>query len=315
MKLTPITVVLALAITLASCETTINPRLENSERILVIDAWVNQKMVRQEIKVTRSQPYFENTFPANVPGATVFVTDLTSGEIYPFQEGVNAYYWDPVVKPFGMIGNTYELTIIADGERFVAQSELRRVPPVEGIKFTYHEETLVIKQEHYMAEFIASDLPGLGDTYWIKAWKNGNFLNNPTELNVVYDAGFSAGQSVDGTSFIIPIRKNFINPLDKVPGKTNEFKPPYVVGDSVSVEIHSITPIAFDFLYGLYFQIGRTGGFSELFSMPLANVITNITPASETSTTPVAGFFNVAAVSGSGLKLTASVAEEAKRNR
>lgn len=303
------------ATVLAGCETTINPRLDNAERILVIDAWVNQKMERQEIKVTRSQPYFENTFPTKLPGATVFITDLTTGEVYNFQEGPSSYYWDPASNPFGEIGHTYQLVVIADGERFEAESELRRVPPVEGIKFTYDEEDLVIKQEHYKAEFIASDLPGAGDTYWIKAWKNGHFLNNPTELNVVYDAGFSAGQSVDGTSFIIPVRKNFLNPLDKVPGKPNEFKPPYLVGDSISVEIHSITPIAFDFLYGLYFQIGRTGGFSELFSMPLANVITNITPASKTSTTPVAGFFNVAAVSSSGLKLTSQLAEEAKKNR
>jgi hypothetical protein len=100
--------------------------------------------------------------------------------------------------------------------------------------------------------------------------------------------------------------------MDKVAGKENEFIPPYRVGDSLYVEIHSINPLAFDFLYGVYFQIARSGGFSELFAMPLTNSSTNIKSTNKNSITNVAGFFNVAAVSASGKRLTQQIANEAK---
>ncbi len=79
------------------------------------------------------------------------------------------------------------------------------------------------------------------------------------------------------------------------------------------VEIHSLDPSAYEFLYGVYFHTNRPGGFAELFSTPLANATTNVKSTDENSTTPVAGFFNVAAVSASGRRLTQEVAEEAKR--
>ena len=56
-----------------------------------------------------------------------------------------------------------------------------------------------------------TDLPGLGNTYWIKATKNGTLLNKPRELNLAYDAAFAKGSNFDGYTFIQPIR-NGINP-------------------------------------------------------------------------------------------------------
>ena len=102
--------------------------------------------------------------------------------------------------------------------------------------------------------------------------------------------------------------------LDKIEGKQNEFFPPYVVGDSLYVEIHSINPLAFDFLYGVYFQITRSGGFQELFAMPLTNSSTNLKSRDKNSITNVAGFFNVAAVSSRGRKLTQKMADAAKQS-
>jgi hypothetical protein len=170
-----------------------------------------------------------------------------------------------------------------------------------------------VNEDYFSAEFKALEPAGVGDTYWIKAWKNGHQLNKPGELNMTYDASFTPGQSVDGQQFIIPIRKDFINPLDKNPEKKNEMLPPYVVGDSVYVEIHSIDPMAYDFLFGVYFQITRPGGFAELFSMPLANATTNILNVNTNSTTVAAGFFNVSAISGRGQRLTPELALAARQ--
>jgi hypothetical protein len=304
---------IALAFALLGCETTIHPELEQAEKIIVVDAWVNQKMERQTISVTRSQSYFDNSTPVKISNAEVAVHDLTSGEVYLFEEGDDAYYWEPTSTPFGVIGHQYRLTVAVDGETFEAFSRLGRVPSIDSIEFAFNKKDLLVNQDYFTAEFKALEPAGVGDTYWIKAWKNGHHLNKPGELNMTYDASFTPGQSVDGQQFIIPIRKDFINPLDENPEKENEMLPPYEVGDSVYVEIHSIDPMAYEFLFGVYFHITRPGGFAELFSMPLANATTNILNQNKNSKTIAAGFFNVSAISGRGQRLTPELAETAKQ--
>lgn len=292
-----------------ACETEITPELKEAEEIMVIDAWVSQKMEKQEIRITRSQPYFDNSHPVMVSGLEVNVEDLNTGEIYNFQEGEGAYYWEPVDKPFGEIGHNYRLTVYADDELFEAEASLGRVPEVDSIVFTYNEEDFNISEPYYSAEFIASDPVGAGDAYWIKAWKNGVYLGKPSEINIAFDAGLSPGQPVDGKMFHQVIRRDFVNPLEERADKANYYHPPYRVGDSLYVEIHAISPAAFDYLSGIILQTNRPGGFSELFATPLANVPTNIT---STSSVKVAGFFNVATVSSGGRKITQAIAEEAK---
>lgn len=304
-----ITIVFALL----SCETTIHPELEQAEKIIVVDAWVNQKLERQTISVTRSQSYFDNRTPKKISNAEVVVHDLTSGEVYIFEEGDDAYYWEPQASPLGVVGHQYRLTVSVDGETFEAFSRLGRVPSIDSIEFTFNKKDLLVNQDYFTAEFKAVEPAGVGDTYWIKAWKNGHHLNKPGELNMTFDASFTPGQSVDGQQFIIPIRKDFINPLDENPEKKNEMLPPYVVGDSVYVEIHSIDPMAYEFLFGVYFHITRPGGFAELFSMPLANATTNILNLNRNSKTIASGFFNVSAISGRGQRLTSELAEAAKQ--
>lgn len=303
-----------IAFTLLGCETTIHPELEQAEKIIVVDAWVNQKMERQKIAVTRSQSYFDNGSPQKISNAEVIVYDLTSGTVYHFEEGDDAYYWEPQSSPFGTIGNDYRLTVDVDGERFEAFSHLGRVPSIDSIEFSFNKKDLLVSEDYFSAEFKALEPAGVGDTYWIKAWKNGHHLNKPGELNMTFDASFTPGQSVDGQQFIIPIRRDFINPLDENPDKKNEILPPYVVGDSVYVEIHSIDPMAYEFLFGVYYNINRPGGFAELFSTPLANSTTNILNMDKNSTTMAAGFFNASAISGRGQRLTPELAATARQN-
>lgn len=292
------------------CETEIDPKLNTAEEIVVVDAWLNQKMERQEIRVTRSQPYFDNSVPQKIAGASVTVEDVNTGATYDFQEGTSSYFWDPGQVPFGEIGHTYRLSVTVEGETFEAFSKMGRVPPVDTITFKYNDKDFVIDEPYYTAEFMAIDPVGKGDTYWVKAWRNGVFLGKPAELNMVYDGGFSVSNSADGHAFLLPVRRDFVNPYDEKPGVDNEFIPPYLVGDSLHIEIHSLDHAAFDFLFAVYFHINRPGGFAELFSFPLANVPTNLVSTDENSATNVAGFFNVSAVSSKGQRLTEGIANE-----
>ena len=118
------------------------------------------------------------------------------------------------------------------------------------------------------AELYARDLPGKGDTYWVKSYRNDTLLNRPQELNIIYDATFDAGTDIDGTTFIRPLRFG-INAVD------DDGLPRFLEsGDKVRSEIHSISNQAFTFLQIVQEQ--TTNGDNGIFALPIANSRGNI---------------------------------------
>ena len=154
---------------------------------------------------------------------------------------------DSLSTSFLEVGTSYHLNVFVDGMRFSGTSIMNPVPPIDSITFQYQEEDFFIAEDYYLAEFVATDLIGVGNTYWIKAWKNGIYLNKPSEINIAYDAGFSAGGNIDGQVFIQPIQE-LINPFDPDDVDEELFEPPYSIDDTAYVEIHSINQSAFYFL-------------------------------------------------------------------
>jgi hypothetical protein len=287
---------------LASCDTVIHPDLASAPPVLVVEAWLNDKSEKQIIQLTKTQPYFDTSTPIGVNGATVIVTDDLN-TVYAFvDDGTNTgtYQWTPPLgQSIGSAGRKYALSVQTNSETFQASAEMKRTTPVDSITFTLKPE-FQFPDDSYVAEFWATDSKGQGDTYWIKTFKNGALLNKPEEINVAYDAGFSAGGDFDGATFIPPIR-DAINPVDKDPKKSNQNLPPYVEGDSVYVEIHSLSYAAFDHLQQVIVQTQRTGGFGALFARPIDNVSTNVVN-NNPGGSKVVGFFNVSAVKGLGKK-------------
>jgi hypothetical protein len=252
----------------------------------------------QKVILTRTQPYFQNILPPAVSGATVTITDQ-NGTVFSFLEDKpGEYVWVPSGNDvFGALGLNYTLSVQTNGETFVAESRMGRVPVVDSITFFVQEGNQFI-DDLYQAEFWAKDPVETGDAYWIMFYKNGIQQNKPSEIITAYDAGFTKGGNFSGVEFIPPIRRA-INPFDT--DANDQLLSPYKVGDSVSVRIHAVTEAAFNFLNQVAIQTDRPGGFSELFSTPLANVSTNIRNTN-TNGSKVVGFFNVGAVSGLGRK-------------
>jgi hypothetical protein len=299
MKLIYLTLLFFCVLVLASCEMTIHPALQQASPVYVVDAFITNKLDTQVVNLTLSQPYFQDQLPPGVSGATVTITDNESN-VYVFTENPNAkgsYIWIPSGAGFGKVRNTYTLSVNVNGERFTAKTRMGRVPKVDSITFKKNT-TSDRYPDFYTGQFWAKDSVGPGDTYWIKAYKNGVLLNKPSEINVAYDAAFSKGSNFDGLTFIQPIRDG-INPNDT---DSND-KPisPFEPGDSVYVEINSLSEASFDFLNEVIIQTNRPGGFSELFATPLANVSTNMVNKNANGTV-VVGFFNVASVLGLGKK-------------
>jgi hypothetical protein len=284
------------------CEQVIDPTLQGASPVLVVDGWVNNKPEKQAIILTYTQPYFDAALPAGVSGAVVTVEDINDGTVYSFTESAaikGSYEWTPGASPFGVIGHNYKLSIAFNGELFEASSHMGRVPPIDSITFE-KDERRASDKVRYQGEFWARDPAGVGDAYWIRAVKNDTLLNRPSEINIAYDAGFASGgnantSDTDTLEFIAPIRRGITPDNSNVSGNPS----PYWPGDSVYVEINSITLAAFNYLNEVKVQTDRPGGFSELFAKPLANVSTNVTNTNPNGAA-VMGFFNVGAVSSKG---------------
>ena len=288
------------SIAFVACEDIISPTLEKANPVLAVDAWINDKNETQIVRLTETQPYFQNTAPAGVSGAAVSITD-NEGKNYFFIESSNKagdYTWTPPTSSevFGKPGNAYRLNIqLTTGEVFTSTSYMGRVPVIDSVTLTFEPKN-AIQPDSYIAEFWATEVPGSGDTYWIKAFKNGVLLNKPEEINIAFDAGFSAGGNFDGVTFITPKRRG-VNPNDV--DANDKAISPYQPGDSLNVEIHSLTIEAFNYMNEVVIQTNRPGGFSELFASPIANVSTNIFNVNKTGPSAV-GFFTVSAVSAKG---------------
>ncbi len=293
-----ISLILLLPLAIMSCEDKISPTLESAVPVLAVDAWLNNKPQDQVIVLTLSQAYFDATNPPGASGAVVIVSD-DAGKVYSFTEDATKagnYVWKrPIGQVFGAVGNKYKLSIQYKGETFEASSRMGRVPKIDSI--TYDTQKRVgSKDSLTRGQFWATDPKGSGDTYWIRTYKNGVLLSKPREINISYDAGFSAGGDADGVVFITPIRRGINSNDQDSSGKTLS---PISKGDSLNVQLNSITLQAYNYLNQVSTQTNRPGGFQELFATPLANVSTNISNT-KTDGSKVLGFFNVSSVSTAG---------------
>lgn len=280
-----------------SCESPADVELSPSTPTLVVDAFINDQSTPQRIVLNFSQPFFENEPYRPASGATVLVTDDRGSAPLEFIETGNAgeYIWQPTNdRPtIGEVGANYTLTIDHEGEVFTATTSMNRTTSIEDILF-YEEEEPFSEELVFQGRFTARDLPGLGDAYWVKTFWNEEFLGDPSELNIAFDAGLSPGGGIDGVEFIIPIRAG-INPT----GEDEAFD----LGDEVRVEIHSISREAYDYFIELQIQTDRPGGFAELFAQPLANLDSNIEPQTNDGT-QVLGFFSVSSVNSMEVTFT-----------
>lgn len=277
---------------------------------IVVDAFINTLPQDQTISITLSRDFNDDQPFSGVDEVdTVYVENLSdlSENPYVFSKiNETDYLWvpDDETSSFGILGDTYRLTVVIGELIITAESTLNPVPVVDSIRFNYEDGSGFV-DEGFDAEFFATDLEGIGNTYWIKGYKNGVFLDQPEYITTSFDGAFLESD-LDGILFIPPIR-SAISPLE-VNEAGNGIAAPFLVGDSVGVEVHAVTQETFLYLNEIRTQTDRQGGISEIFSVPVTNLTGNL----ETNTGEnVLGFFSTSTASALGVKLTEELAEEA----
>ena len=279
---------IALIISIQSCETEITPELDPLIPLISVDAWLTSLPGKQSIYIQQTTAYFDQGKQPEISGATVSIKD-NQGNTFIFEETApGKYTWGDENTPtsFVQTNKVFDLEIVYDNKTYSATSEAKRSPVIDSIVVEKREEELG-NPEGYYAQFYARDFSGQGDTYWIRTYKNNELLNKPSEINIAYDAAFSSGGNFDGFVFINPIREG-INPFDE--DENEEILSPYAPGDSIRVEVWSVTEDAFYFLSDVAELTNREGGIGALFQSPIYNTKTNILINNEKSE-EVTGFF------------------------
>lgn len=274
----------------AACEDVIVVETDEAEERFVVDAWLDNSTDLQIIKLSTSQPYFDSSPVSPVIGATVNVINNTKG-LRAFEDrGDGTYSWQPINgEVMGAIGDEFSLQIAWNGNEYLANTRMNRVPEIEEI--TQEDRQGELGPDGIYTSFFARDPLGIGDVYWIKTYKNGAFLGKPSEINIAFDASTDSGAEVDGVYFIPPIRE-ITNPFEETEDG-NDIISPWAVDDVIRIEIHSLSLVAFDFM-----QLARDqmlNGNNTIFATPIANTTGNI--VNLTTQKEVLGIFNVAAIS------------------
>ncbi|NRB52473.1 MAG: DUF4249 domain-containing protein [Saprospiraceae bacterium] len=294
-RLFQVLALLGLSVGLWNCQDTIDVALDDAPQLLVVDAWLNNLPEAQTIRLSLTQPYFDNKLSDGINDATVTIVD-DQGNMTTFQgQGDGNYTWNPTGEEgLGEVGRIYTLNIDWDGKTYTGTAPMTGAPPIDSITQEFRVDDIRGPDGIY-CQFFARDLVGLGDAYWIKTYKNGQFLNKPQEINLAFDAAFAPGAEADALIFIPPIREG-VNRFPDPDTDDNDEVAPWNPGDSIRVEIHSITPTAFQFLTIARDQM--TNGDNTIFAIPLANTKGNM--KSSQADEDVLGMFNMAAVARLG---------------
>lgn len=302
MKYIILTITFLASFTLFSCEDVIPFDVKDGVEQLVVDAWITDEVHEQKIKLTLSQPYFDNSTPKPALGAEVSLINFDNSIIkLTDKENKGEYTFTPNSSDYIIEGKPVRLSIKFQNEEYISASILKRVPKIDSLDY---EPSSVpngppdpkLPKEGFIAQFYAHDPKGEGDTYLIRTILNDTLKFKPNEFQLAYDAGFSPGSKSDGLLFILPIRRSITQGLLKDK-------------DKLKVELFSIPVEAYYYLQQLR-QESNNGG---IFATPLSNIPTNIINTNTKSNKKALGAFFVSKVSRIERTIDKSLAKPKKQ--
>lgn len=264
----------------SSCEDVIQIKLDEGNKLLVIDAFINDMRSPQKVRLTLTDSYFSGVNPPTVTGANVVLKDLSNGNIFNFIDIGNGDYNFNLssTDTIGFVNHAYQLLVTYNGSIYTSTSTEHRSTTVDSIGIVYQKQTTFVK-EGYACIMWAKDPSGpIPDYYWVRSYRSGVFFGKGIEMNIAVDG--ARGLGANGLLFTPPISHG-ITPRGEVFNSL----------EVVRAEIHSISLETFNFLDQTRSQTTNSG----LFATTPENVKTNIITPNGASTKAL-GWFNVGAV-------------------
>jgi len=117
-----ITAIAAICISFAACQKVVNINLNDSNPKLVVEGEVSDASAPFKVHLSRSVNFDQSNVPPPVTGATVVVTDSTTGAVDTLRETTPGIY---TTKPMaGVPGHTYKLYIKNGNSEYFASSTM-----------------------------------------------------------------------------------------------------------------------------------------------------------------------------------------------
>lgn len=268
----------------ASCEDVIDvPLNEQDEDYYMVEARITT-LENPWVYISKTMPVTVDEALAGISNAIVTISnDESPAQSITLIESPDStgYYTVPDgVEYIGMVGRTYDLRIeTPEGVVITSSETLYRVEPIDSIQV----RPSLRGDMRFLAVFTYGNEPeGIGDYYKWDVFTNDTLINDAQYLS------FASDEFVDG---------NYVNSLEILtdfhdPADESERVLKYL--DTVRVEQTSISPFAYNF----YFQMINQASTGFLFSVPPANLPSNLTASNGTE---VYGIFNAQDISISNM--------------
>lgn len=157
-----------------ACKKVIHVNLDNAAPQIVIEGEITDQPETRTIRITRTVNFAaSNTFPP-VTGATVQITDSTTGQVAILDETDSGTYTTTAIK--GVPTHTYQLLVIAEGKQYTASSTMPRPVPLDSVTFAENTDFNNKKDINVVVNF--QDPAGLGNYYQFTEYLNGKLVPN-----------------------------------------------------------------------------------------------------------------------------------------
>jgi hypothetical protein len=230
---------------LNSCIETIEPNLDEFKPQVVIEGLVTNQNQPQVVKVKKTRSFYSQEDQEYISDALVIISD-DAGNTNTLVHIEKGLYESNFV---GVVGRTYTLQVSTEGKTYEASSIMNPLTKIDSLVSVYNDKESFIKKIGYYISLNAAEPQNTKDYYLWKFYRNGKLENGPEDIIIIDD--------------------------EMLADNLNGLEAPYVfeLGDTVRVEMFSLTEPAYKFYNSLNNNLNNEGGF---FSSPPANPPSNI---------------------------------------
>jgi hypothetical protein len=259
-----INIILAFVIALSACERIVELEIPSSDPTIVVEGQITSQLEPWKIRLTMSQPYFDQSNLSFVSNAEVSIVGTEGSDVNLIY--IDSGYYKSEFPQQCIAGETYSLTIKHDGKEYFASEEAPLAFPIDTIASYYLPENNGFIEEGYYVFIQGREREEQGDYYLFNAYRNDTLKD---DFGSNLDSDEFGSVSYLNEDFDI---NNIVLELSK--GKTP--RPfPFTVepGDTVRVEQYAISEKYFNYIFDIEAQLGRSG---TPFDPPPANPNNNI---------------------------------------
>jgi len=229
------------------CKKVINVNLNNASAQIVIQGSVTNAPGPYQVQITKTVNFSAtNSYPP-VSGATVTITDSTTGQIDVLTETAAGIYTTNLL-PQGKPGHTYQLNVAAQGQTYTASSTMPQPVTLDSITFRHLGN---FGKLQINAEPNFQDPSGIANYYAFQEYVNSKLLKH----TFVFDDRLSDGKYI---AVNIYTDSSYIN-----------------IGDTVALNMYCTDKPIYNYFNSLQ-QAADANGFQTASpSNPVSNISNN----------------------------------------